>query len=93
MAQRLAEAVGREYIRKSIERRASFSQESLRYLMEEEERLKGNLQRAKPRSPNTRRKPPMLCNWEAVPPPPAAQTGAGQQLAAAAVWSKINSKN
>lgn len=46
MAQRLADAVGREYIRMSIERRANFSQESLRYLMEEEERLKANLQRS-----------------------------------------------
>lgn len=46
MAQRLAEAVGREYIRMSIERRADFSQESLRYLMEEEDRLKRNLQRS-----------------------------------------------
>ncbi len=46
LAQRLAEAVGREYIRMSIERRANFSQESLRYLMEEEERLKANLQRS-----------------------------------------------
>jgi succinoglycan biosynthesis transport protein ExoP len=46
MAQRLAEAVGREYIRNSIERRASFSQEALRYLLEEEERLKTNLQKS-----------------------------------------------
>ncbi len=46
IAQRLAEAVGREYIRMSIERRANFSQESLRYLMEEEERLKANLQKS-----------------------------------------------
>ncbi|MBA3831177.1 MAG: polysaccharide biosynthesis tyrosine autokinase [Chthoniobacterales bacterium] len=46
VAQRIAEAVGREYIRMSIERRSDFSQESLRYLMEEEERLKGNLQRS-----------------------------------------------
>ena len=46
MARRLAEAVGREYIRSSIERRASFSQDSLRYLLEEEERLKMNLQRS-----------------------------------------------
>src|SRR5262245_2375991 len=37
MAQRLAEAVGREYIRNSIERRASLSEEALRYLLEEEE--------------------------------------------------------
>ncbi len=46
MAQRLVEAVGREYIRASIERRASISEESLRYLLEEEERLKRNLQKS-----------------------------------------------
>ena len=43
LAQRLAEAVGREYIRSSIERRANFAEDTLRYLLEEEERLKGNL--------------------------------------------------
>ena len=46
MAQRLADAIGREYIRNSIERRASLSEESLRYLLQEEERLKLNLQRS-----------------------------------------------
>ena len=46
MAERLAEAVGREYIRNAIERRATFSQESLRYLVEEEERLKVNLEKS-----------------------------------------------
>ena len=46
MAQRLAEAVGREYIRNSIERRASSSEEALRYLLEEEERLQRNLQKS-----------------------------------------------
>jgi len=46
MAQRLAEAVGREYIRSSIERRASMSEDALRYLLEEEERLKVNLQKS-----------------------------------------------
>jgi succinoglycan biosynthesis transport protein ExoP len=46
MAQRLAEGVGREYIRNSIERRASLSEEALRYLLEEEERLKRNLQKS-----------------------------------------------
>jgi succinoglycan biosynthesis transport protein ExoP len=40
------EAVGREYIRNSIERRASSSEEALRYLLEEEERLKKNLQKS-----------------------------------------------
>ncbi|HEV2804412.1 MAG TPA: GNVR domain-containing protein [Chthoniobacterales bacterium] len=43
LAQRLAEAVGREYIRSSIERRANFAEDTLRYLLEEEERLKRNL--------------------------------------------------
>lgn len=46
MAQRLSEAVGREYIRNSIERRASLSEEALRYLLDEEERLKTNLQKS-----------------------------------------------
>jgi succinoglycan biosynthesis transport protein ExoP len=46
LAQRLAEAVGREYIRSSIERRANFAEETLRYLLEEEERLKANLQKS-----------------------------------------------
>jgi capsular exopolysaccharide synthesis family protein len=46
MAQRLAEAIGREYIRSSIERRASSGEEALRYLLKEEERLKRNLQKS-----------------------------------------------
>jgi uncharacterized protein involved in exopolysaccharide biosynthesis/Mrp family chromosome partitioning ATPase len=46
LAQRLAEAVGREYIRNSIERRANFAEDTLRYLLEEEERLKANLQKS-----------------------------------------------
>jgi capsular exopolysaccharide synthesis family protein len=46
MAERLAEAVGREYIRNAIERRASFNQDALRYLIEEEDRLKLNLQKS-----------------------------------------------
>jgi polysaccharide biosynthesis transport protein len=46
LAQRLSEAVGREYIRYSIERRAFSSQDMLRYLLEEEERLKKNLQKS-----------------------------------------------
>ena len=46
IAQRVAEAVGREYIRYSVERRAFGSQDTLRYLMEEEERLKKNLQKS-----------------------------------------------
>lgn len=43
---RVAEAIGREYIRSATERRSGSSQESLRYLMEEEERLKLALQKS-----------------------------------------------
>jgi polysaccharide biosynthesis transport protein len=46
LAQRLTEAVGREYIRSAIERRSGSNQETLRYLLEEEERLKANLQKS-----------------------------------------------
>src|SRR5207248_2016467 len=46
MSERLAEAVGREYIRNAIERRATFNQDALRYLIEEEDRLKLNLQKS-----------------------------------------------
>lgn len=46
MAQRLADAVGREYIRFAVEKRSSSTQESLRYLLEEEERLKAKLQKS-----------------------------------------------
>ncbi len=46
MAQRLTEAIGREYIRNSIERRTSLSEEALRYLLQEEERLKANLRKS-----------------------------------------------
>jgi succinoglycan biosynthesis transport protein ExoP len=38
--------VGREYIRSSIERRATFAQDTLRYLIEKEEQLKENLQKS-----------------------------------------------
>jgi capsular exopolysaccharide synthesis family protein len=44
IAQRLTDAIGREYIRFSVERRTSSTQDSLRYLLEEEERLKARLQ-------------------------------------------------
>ncbi|HSH40410.1 MAG TPA: polysaccharide biosynthesis tyrosine autokinase, partial [Chthoniobacterales bacterium] len=46
IAQRLAEAIGREYIRFAVDRRSSSTNESLRYLMEEEERLKTNLRKS-----------------------------------------------
>lgn len=46
MAQRLTEAVAREYIRNAIERRTATGQETLGYLFEEEERLKANLRKS-----------------------------------------------
>ena len=45
LAQRLANAVGREYIRYDIQHRSISTEETLRYLMGEEERLRNNLQR------------------------------------------------
>src|SRR2546423_13949262 len=46
VAKRLTEAVAREYIRYAVERRTASNQETLGYLFEEEERLKGNLQKS-----------------------------------------------
>jgi succinoglycan biosynthesis transport protein ExoP len=46
VAQRIAEAIGREYIRQASETRQTASHESLRYLMEEETRLKAELQKS-----------------------------------------------
>jgi capsular exopolysaccharide synthesis family protein len=46
VAQRLADAIGREYIRFAVERRSASTQDSLRYLLEEEERLKARLQKS-----------------------------------------------
>lgn len=46
MAQRIAEAIGREYLRQAAETRSASSEESLRYLMEEQERLKVRLQKS-----------------------------------------------
>ena len=45
LAQRLANAVGREYIRYDIQHRSISTEETLRYLMGEEERLRNNLQK------------------------------------------------
>ena len=77
MAQRLAEAVGREYIRMSIERRANFSQESLRYMMQEEERLKGNLQRSEAAVAEYKEKTPDALQLGGGAASTGAQTGSG----------------
>src|SRR5438309_4425141 len=77
MAQRLAEAVGREYIRNSIERRSSFSQETLRYLLEEEERLKTNLQRSEAAVAEYKAKTPDALQLGGGAAATGSQTGAG----------------
>jgi tyrosine-protein kinase Etk/Wzc len=90
MAQRLAEAIGREYIRMSIERRANFSQESLRYLMEEEERLKTNLQRSEAAVAEYKAKTPDALQLGVARPRPERRAA---PVADAEVLSKISFRN
>ena len=77
MAQRLAEAVGREYIRYAIAQRAGFSQSALRYLLEEEERLKGNLQRSEAAVADYKEKTPDALQLGGGAAATGSQTGAG----------------
>jgi succinoglycan biosynthesis transport protein ExoP len=77
MAQRLAEAIGREYIRNSIERRASFSQDALRYLLEEEERLKVNLQKSEAAVAEYKAKTPDALQLGGGTVATGSQTGSG----------------
>lgn len=77
IAQRLAEAIGREYIRNSIERRASFSQDTLRYLLEEEERLKANLQTSEAAVAEYKAKTPDALQLGGGAASTGSQTGAG----------------
>ena len=77
VAQRLAEAIGREYIRNSIERRASFSQNTLRYLVEEEERLKANLQKSEAAVAEYKAKTPDALQLGGGAAATGSQTGAG----------------
>lgn len=77
MAHRLAEAVGREYIRNSIERRASFTQDTLRFLLEEEERLKRNLQKSEAAVAEYKEKTPDALQLGGGAAATGSQTGAG----------------
>jgi succinoglycan biosynthesis transport protein ExoP len=77
MAQRLAEAIGREYIRNSIERRASFDQDALRYLLEEEERLKVNLQKSEAAVAEYKAKTPDALQLGGGTVATGSQTGSG----------------
>jgi polysaccharide biosynthesis transport protein len=80
MAQRLAEAVGREYIRSSIEQRASFSQDTLRYLLEEEARLKKNLQKSEAAVAEYKAKTPDAVQLGGSATATGSQTGAGSTV-------------
>src|SRR5213082_1248701 len=77
MAQRLAEAVGREFIRYSIAQRAAFSQTALRYLLEEEERLKGKLQRSEAAVAEYKEKTPDALQLGGGAAATGSQSGAG----------------
>ncbi len=77
VAQRLAEAIGREYIRNSIERRASFDQDALRYLLEEEERLKVNLQKSEAAVAEYKAKTPDALQLGGGTVATGSQTGSG----------------
>src|SRR6266404_4967119 len=77
MAQRLAEVIGREYIRNSIERRASFSQDALRYLLEEEDRLKINLQKSEAAVAEYKAKTPDALQLGGGTAATGSQTGSG----------------
>ena len=77
IAQRLAEAVGREYIRYSIAQRAAYSQSALRYLLEEEERLKEKLQRSEAAVADYKEKTPDALQLGGGAAATGSQTGAG----------------
>ena len=77
IAQRLAEAVSREYIRSSIERRMGLSQQSLRYLLEEEERLKTNLRKSEAAVAEYKENTPDALQLGGGAAATGSQTGAG----------------
>ena len=77
LSQRLAEAVGREYIRASIEQRAAGTQETLRFLLEEEERLKAKLQKSEAAVAEYKAKTPDALQLGGGTASTGSQTGAG----------------
>src|SRR5438270_8416434 len=77
MAQKLAEAVGREYIRYSIAQRAAYSQNALRYLLEEEERLKAKLQQSEAAVAEYKEKTPDALQLGGGAAATGSQSGAG----------------
>jgi polysaccharide biosynthesis transport protein len=77
MAQRLSEAVGREYIRYSIAQRAAYGQSALRYLLEEEERLKAKLQQSEAAVAEYKEKTPDALQLGGGAAATGSQSGAG----------------
>lgn len=77
MAQRLAEALGREYIRSNVERRTTNSQETLRFLLEEEERLKAALQKSERAVAEYKERTPDALQLGGGAAATGSQTGAG----------------
>lgn len=73
LARRLADTLGNEYIRASIARRVSFNQEALRFLVQQAEQLRGDLQKAEKRVADFKEKNPNALYFGGS----AAATGAG----------------
>ena len=81
LAQSLADAVGREYLRSATERSTGSSQETLRYLMEEEERLKRNLQKSEAAVSEYKAKTPDALQLGGGAASTGSQAGAGSTSA------------
>jgi succinoglycan biosynthesis transport protein ExoP len=80
ISQRVAEAIGREYIRSATERRSGSNQETLRYLMEEEERLKQNLQKSEAAVAEYKAKTPDALQLGGGAASTGSQAGAGSTI-------------
>jgi capsular exopolysaccharide synthesis family protein len=89
VAQRLAEAIGREYVRSAVERRSGSSDETLRYLMEEEERLKRNLQKSEAAVAEYKAKTPDALQLGGGAASTGSQTAAGTATRGGLVEDKL----
>ena len=73
LARKLADSLGNEYIRASIGRRVSFNQEALRFLVQQAEQLRGDLQKAEKKVTEFKEKNPNALYFGGS----AAATGSG----------------
>ncbi len=73
LARRIADSLGNEFIRASIARRVSFNQEALRFLVQQAEQLRGDLQKAEKRVTEFKEKNPNALYFGGG----AAATGSG----------------